>query len=114
MSEGLQGNIVTDIFYTPYALAEELLIRKLALVGTIRKNKPELPPQLVQIRQRAPRSSYFAFTKMHTAVSYILKRGKNVLHEVPRAIRESHGAPEANNNYRIQLQEVSTTWISRA
>lgn len=52
---------------------------KMALVGTIRKNKPELPPQLLDTRQRALLSSLFAFTKTHTAVSYVPKRGKNVL-----------------------------------
>lgn len=80
MTEGLQGNTVTcDNFFTSYSLAEELLKRKVALVGTIRKNKPELPPILLQVRQRALFSSIFAFTRTHTAVSYIPRRGKNVL-----------------------------------
>lgn len=64
MTEGLQGNTVTcDNFFTSYALAEELLKRKTALVGTIRMNKPELPPQLLQTKQRALLSSLFAFKK---------------------------------------------------
>ncbi|XP_038584333.1 piggyBac transposable element-derived protein 4-like isoform X2 [Micropterus salmoides] len=79
MTEGLKGNIVTcDNFFTSYALAEELLRRKMTLVGTIRKNKPELPPELVNIKHRAPLSSLFAFTKTHTLVCYVPKRGKNV------------------------------------
>ncbi|XP_042611078.1 piggyBac transposable element-derived protein 1-like [Cyprinus carpio] len=74
------GNTVTcDNFFTSYGLAEELLKRKMALVGTIRRNKPELPPQLLQIKHRALLSSLFAFTKTHTAVSYVPKQGKNVL-----------------------------------
>lgn len=80
LTEGLQGHTVTcDNFFTSFALAEELLRRKLALVGTIRKNKPELPPQLLQLRQREILSSVFAFTKTAMAVSYMPKRGKNVL-----------------------------------
>eukprot|EP00064_Thunnus_orientalis_P011091 superscaffoldBa00001567_g11121 len=80
MTEGLKGSTVTcDNFFTSYALAEELLKRKIALVGTVRKTKTELPPQLLQTRQRAPLSSLFAFTRTHTAVSYIPKRGKIVL-----------------------------------
>lgn len=72
MTEGLQGNTVTcDDFFTSYGLAEELLKRKMALVGTIRRNKPELPPKLLQIKHGALLSSLFAFTKTHTAVSYI-------------------------------------------
>lgn len=80
LTEGLQGHTVTcDNFFTPFALAEELLRRKLALVGTIRKNKPELPPELLQLRQRKILSSVFAFTKTTMALSYLPKRGKNVL-----------------------------------
>lgn len=41
MMEGLQRNTVTfDNFFTSYALAEELLRWKVALVGTIQRNKP--------------------------------------------------------------------------
>ncbi|XP_071058627.1 piggyBac transposable element-derived protein 4-like [Pseudochaenichthys georgianus] len=80
MTEGLQGHIITcDNFCTSFALAEELLRRKLALVGTIRRNKPELPPISLQARARAVLSSTFAFTKTHTLISYIPRRGRNVL-----------------------------------
>lgn len=80
MTEGLQGVTVTcDNFFTTYPLAQELLKRKLALVGTVRKNKPELPPNLVQVKGRAALSSVFAFTRNTTAVSYVRKRGRNVI-----------------------------------
>ncbi|XP_005947474.1 piggyBac transposable element-derived protein 4 [Haplochromis burtoni] len=80
LTEGLKGHTVTcDNFFTSFSLAEELLRRKVALVGTIRGNKPELPPQLVQLRQRKILSSLFAFTKTTMAVSYMPKQGKNVL-----------------------------------
>ncbi|XP_025759050.1 piggyBac transposable element-derived protein 4-like [Oreochromis niloticus] len=39
----------------------------------------ELPPQLLQTRGRAIFSSVFAFTLTHTIVSYVPRRGKNVL-----------------------------------
>uniref|UniRef100_A0A3P8SVH4 PiggyBac transposable element-derived protein domain-containing protein n=1 Tax=Amphiprion percula TaxID=161767 RepID=A0A3P8SVH4_AMPPE len=80
LTEGLQGHTVTcDNFFTSFALAEDLLRRKLVLVGTIRRNKPELPPHLLQLRQRKILSSVFAFTKTAMVVSYMPKRGKNVL-----------------------------------
>ncbi|XP_038554117.1 piggyBac transposable element-derived protein 4-like [Micropterus salmoides] len=66
-------------FFTSYGAAEEHLKSKIALVGTIRKNKPKLPPQLLQVRGRATHSSIHAFTRTATAVSYIPKRGRNVL-----------------------------------
>ncbi|KAJ8333447.1 hypothetical protein SKAU_G00414550 [Synaphobranchus kaupii] len=101
LTEELQGyghTVTCDNFFTSYALVEELLKRKMALVGTIRRNKPELPPNLLQTRQRAILSSVFTFTKSHTAVSYVPKRGKNVLllstkHREPSVSEAEHQKP---------------------
>ena len=39
------GRIITcDNFFTSIPLARDLLKKKLTLIGTIQKNKPELPP----------------------------------------------------------------------
>lgn len=41
VTEGLRGHTITcDNFFTSYGLGQELLRRKLAMVGTVRKNKP--------------------------------------------------------------------------
>lgn len=80
MTEGLQGVTVTcDNFFTSHSLAQELLRKKIALVGTMRKNTPELPPVLLETKQRPQFSSIFAFTRNTTAVSYIRKKNKNVI-----------------------------------
>ncbi len=80
MTTGLQGhNITCDNFFTSYALGQELLKRKLTMVGTVRKNKPELPPALVSTRGREALSSKFAFTDTHTLVSYVPKKNRNVI-----------------------------------
>ncbi|CAM4635701.1 unnamed protein product [Leuciscus chuanchicus] len=80
LTTGLQGHTVTcDNFFTSYALGQELLRRKLTMVGTVRKNKPELPPALLTTRDRVCFSSIFAFTETHSVVSHCPKRGKNVL-----------------------------------
>lgn len=43
MTEALSGhNITCDNFFTSHKLGQELLKRKLTMVGTVRKNKPEL------------------------------------------------------------------------
>ncbi|KAK1882193.1 PiggyBac transposable element-derived protein 4 [Dissostichus eleginoides] len=49
------------------------------MVGTVRRNKPELPPALVSKADRARFSSKFAFTETHALVSYLPKKQKNVL-----------------------------------
>ncbi|XP_005914596.1 piggyBac transposable element-derived protein 4 [Haplochromis burtoni] len=80
LTDGLKGHTVTmDNFFTSFPLAEELRKRKMALVGTLRINKPELPPQLLNIRHRELMSSVFAFSRNATLVSYVPKKSRNVL-----------------------------------
>ncbi|XP_051783376.1 piggyBac transposable element-derived protein 4-like, partial [Erpetoichthys calabaricus] len=80
MTTGLQGhNITCDNFFTSYDLGQELLKRKLTMVGTVKKNKPELPAEILQVKGRAPLSSKFAFTDTTTVVSYCPKRNRNVI-----------------------------------
>ncbi|KAJ8001203.1 hypothetical protein DPEC_G00191130 [Dallia pectoralis] len=72
--------VTCDNFFTSYELAQRLLAdRGLALVGTVRKNKPELPPALLATKTRRVLSSAFAFTPIATLVSYLARRNRNVL-----------------------------------
>ncbi|KAJ8395758.1 hypothetical protein AAFF_G00029950 [Aldrovandia affinis] len=80
MAQGLRGhNITCDNFFTLYNLGQELLKKKLTMVGTVRKNRTELPAELLAIKNRAPQSSKFVFTDTTALVSYCPKKGKNVL-----------------------------------
>ncbi|XP_071029739.1 piggyBac transposable element-derived protein 4-like [Oncorhynchus clarkii lewisi] len=80
LTTGLSGrNVTCDNFFTSYDLGQWLLERNLTMVGTVRKNKAELPPALLQSRGRQVLSSRFAFTPTATLVSYLAKRNKNVL-----------------------------------
>ncbi len=80
MTTGLQGhNITCDNFFTSYDLGQELLWRKLTMVGTVKKNKPELPAEIVQVKNRAPLYSKFAFTDTTAVVSYCPKKKQNVI-----------------------------------
>ncbi|XP_025760986.1 piggyBac transposable element-derived protein 4-like [Oreochromis niloticus] len=80
MSEGLQGhNITCDNFFTSYWLGGELQKRKLTMLGTIRRNKPELPSEILKMQGRSLHSSLFVFTEKATVVSYCPKKNKNVL-----------------------------------
>ncbi|KAL7868866.1 hypothetical protein SRHO_G00102500 [Serrasalmus rhombeus] len=64
---------------TSYDLGQELLKRNLTMVGTVKKNNPELPPEMLQVKDRAPLSSQFVFTDTTTAVSYCPKKRRNVI-----------------------------------
>lgn len=65
-------------FFTSCELGQQLLKRKITMVGTIGKNKPELPPALLVSKEREVFSSKFAFTPS-TTVSYTPPKNKNVM-----------------------------------
>ncbi|XP_062414083.1 piggyBac transposable element-derived protein 4-like isoform X2 [Pungitius pungitius] len=80
VTEGLAGrNVTCDNYFTSYELARRLLARGITVVGTVRKNKPELPPALLATRDRAVFSSMFAFTPTTALVSYVPKKNRNVV-----------------------------------
>lgn len=77
MTQGLRGhNITCDNSFISYALGQELLKKKLTMVGTVTKNKPELPSALLDTKDRAPLSSKFTFTETTTTVSYCPRKRK--------------------------------------
>ncbi|XP_052463478.1 piggyBac transposable element-derived protein 4-like [Carassius gibelio] len=105
MTDGLEGHIITcDNFFTSYGLGEELLRRKMTMIGTVRSNKPELPPALLSMKDRVRLSSMFAFTDTHTLVSYCPRKNKNVLlmstfHRDAKVSDKDHKKPEIILDY---------------
>ncbi|XP_030266920.1 piggyBac transposable element-derived protein 4-like [Sparus aurata] len=82
VTEGLTGGhktVTCDNFFTSYELGQRLLERDVAMVGTVRRNKPELPLALLASKNRQVLSSKFAFTSTTTLVSYMAKKNKNVM-----------------------------------
>lgn len=75
--DGLKGqNVTVDNFFTSHGLAEELLRRKLSIVGTLRQNKTFIPPKLKECKKVPLYTSQFAFTNDATLVSYIGRKNK--------------------------------------
>ena len=69
-------NIVSDNFFTSIPLAEDLFAQNMTLVGTIRKNKSNVPAKTTTAQRREERSSIFGFCDNLTLVSYVPKKGK--------------------------------------
>lgn len=81
LTEGLDGrNVTCENFFTSYSLATKLKSRKMTLVGTIRKNRNELPPILVDMKRKPVYHSEFVFEpKLRaTLVSYVPKKNRFV------------------------------------
>ena len=66
--------ITTDNFFTGVDLAQELLKRKLTLLGTIKKNRREIPSFMLSSKQKEVFSSKFVFSDNMTLVSYVPKK----------------------------------------
>lgn len=77
---GTKRNITCDNWYTSIELFQNLLQNhKLTAVGTIRKNKPDIPAEFLETRNKELCSSQFGFQKDLTLLSYFPKKGKVTL-----------------------------------
>ncbi len=69
-----------DNWYTSVPLAKTLLRdHSLTLVGTMRKNKREIPSEFLPRRDRPAKQSLFGFDESRTLVSYVPKKAKAVV-----------------------------------
>ena len=72
--ENFRRNIACDNFFTSLSLACKLPEKKLTIVGTIRKNKPELPTKFTAAKNRTAKSTLFGFQKDAIVASYCPKQ----------------------------------------
>ena len=70
--------VVTDNYFTSLALTRELRNRNLGHIGTVRKNRRELPPVFTSKKSQAG-SCLFGFNDDATLVSYAPKKNKRVV-----------------------------------
>lgn len=92
--KGSHRNITVDNWFTSVPLAQNLLKEfGLTLIGTIKKNKRELPEELVNIKykDRTVGSSMFLFSEDVTVVSY-----KGAENKLVTLISTVHGDTETN------------------
>ncbi|KAL7839369.1 hypothetical protein SRHO_G00260270 [Serrasalmus rhombeus] len=68
-----------DNFFTTVPLARHLLEKNLTIVGTLRQNKPDIPPLMKPSKSREVHSTEFGFNDSLTMVTYIRKKGKAVV-----------------------------------
>ncbi len=91
--------ITTDNYFTSADLAEDLLGVQTTLVGTIRRNKKEIPRELQPDAHRPEQSSIFCFDRQLTLVSYVPKKAHAVillssLHHDQAIVDEEKNKPE--------------------
>lgn len=72
-------NITADNWFSSLELAEYLREKGLTYVGTLKKNKREIPPSFLPHKNREVGSALYGFTKNVTLVSHVPKKNKAVL-----------------------------------
>jgi len=77
--EKSKRNLTTDNWYTSILLADFLLHKKITLIGTLRKNKREIPTEFLPDKKKAIGSCVFGFQKNKTLVSYVPRKKQAVI-----------------------------------
>ena len=81
LTEGLSNrNVTCDNFFTSYTLAEKLNRNHMTILGTIRKNRNEIPPVLLDMRRKPLYSTEVVYEPKLQAVmlSYVTHRNRFV------------------------------------
>lgn len=78
-TEGSRRNITADNWFSSIQLAQELKIKDLAYVETVKKNKTEIPRKLLPDKDWDELSSLYGFTEDMTLMSYDPKVKKSVI-----------------------------------
>ena len=71
-------NITSDNFFTNLELGRKLLMQNLTIVGTIQKNKKELPAEFVSTKDRKEFTTLYGFQNEAMIASYCPKKRKVV------------------------------------
>ena len=66
--------LTTDNFFSSVELAKKLFSKNIFFVGTLRKNKPEIPSEFLPNKKRTINSSLYGFKDFVTLVSYVPKK----------------------------------------
>ena len=98
---GSNRNVTVDNFFTSIQLVKELKKRNLTLIGTLRKNKPEIPVEFQSNKKREIGSSLFGFHDGLTLVSFVPKQNKAVLEQELKQKED-----ESNIKASLEAQKV--------
>ncbi|UYV83370.1 hypothetical protein LAZ67_23000808 [Cordylochernes scorpioides] len=105
-------NITADNWFTSIELVDKLKEHGLTYLGTMRKNKPQIPPQFQPNPKRESGTSIFGFSGTKTLVSYVPKKRKSVIlissmhHD--NKCDETTGKPDIIMDYNLTKGGVDT------
>ncbi|CAK1552928.1 unnamed protein product [Leptosia nina] len=77
--KGSNRNVTADNWFSSIELIDELTKHKITYVGTLKKNKREIPSEFQPQKKRNVLSSLFGFTKQKTICSHVPKKNRAVI-----------------------------------
>lgn len=77
--EGSNRNVTADNWFSSIELIQRLKASGLTYLGTLKKNKREIPPEFQASKERVVGSVLYGFTRDYTILSYVPKPKKAVL-----------------------------------
>ncbi|CAK1592576.1 unnamed protein product [Parnassius mnemosyne] len=77
--QGSNRNVTADNWFSSIELVDELAKRKLTYVGTVKKNKREIPIEFQPNKRREVASTLFGFTNQKTLCSWVPKKNRAVI-----------------------------------
>lgn len=97
-------NVTTDNWFTSVSLVQDLYDNcGMTLVGTIRANKKEVPPEMKDTSSRELGSSAFLFTDTLTLVSYVPTTAKK--RKIVLLLSSMHSSPSIGQNGKPEIVE---------
>jgi hypothetical protein len=98
-------NLTADNWFSSAELAKHLLANQITFVGTLKKNKRDIPPEFLPTKGRKQGESIYGFTKDMTLMSYTPKKNKSVLllstmHH-SKGVDDESGKPEIISFYNM-------------
>lgn len=76
---GTNRNVTADNWFSSIQLVDELSSRKLTYVGTVKKNKREIPKEFQPNKNRQVNSTLFGHTNQKTLCSFVPKKNRAVI-----------------------------------
>lgn len=99
--------ITVDNWFSSVDLFEKMNVDyKISMIGTLRKNKPEIPPYFLERTQE--KSSLFAFDDSKVLVSYAAKKDRNVILLTSIGTSYNNGIDQKTTKPNIILHYNST------
>ena len=88
-------NLTMDNWFTSVSTSKFLLEKKITTVGTLRKNKKEIPPSFLEVKTREKNSAIFAFSDPLTLLSYCPPKNKKKIVLLLSTMHEKGDDPDS-------------------